>query len=94
MRGLGPDVVSMVGPTGIELLDFFYFCGSFLLIIFCVCHAVLYVHCSLVDTCWEKANLLALLHLMFFYCFCGVLGQVWYMIVSNPDLCLLPYLRI
>ena len=22
---------------------------------------------------------------------CGVLGQVWYLIVSIPDLCLLPY---
>ena len=49
------------------------------------------VHCSFVDTCWEKANLLALLYVMFFLCFCGDLGQVWYMIVSNPDLCRLPY---
>ena len=24
MRGLGPDVVSVVGPTGVELLSFFY----------------------------------------------------------------------
>ena len=24
MRGLGPDVVSVVGPTGVQLLDFFY----------------------------------------------------------------------
>ena len=31
-----------------------------------------------------------------FLCFAtfpyGVLGQVWYLIVSNPDFCLLPYL--
>ena len=30
-----------------------------------------------------------------FLCFvtfqCGVLGQVWYLIVSIPDLCILPY---
>ena len=34
----------------------------------------------------------------FFLCFlflsCGVLGQVWYLIVSVPDLCLLPYLQM
>ena len=30
-----------------------------------VCHAGLSVHCSLVATCWERANLLALLYAMF-----------------------------
>ena len=50
--------------------------------------------CFLV-TCWERADFLALL--------CGVkllvrhfpiviLGQVWYLIVSIPDLCTLTYL--
>ena len=35
---------------------------------------------------------------MMFYCFffvsfpCGILGQVWYLIVSFPDLCYLSYL--
>ena len=24
MRGLGPDVVSVVGPMGVQMLDFFY----------------------------------------------------------------------
>ena len=24
MRGIGPDVVSVVGTTGVQLLDFFY----------------------------------------------------------------------
>ena len=52
------------------------------------------VHCSLVVTCWEKANLLALLYAVFnvFFCHffpCGVVGQVWYLNVSIPDLCLL-----
>ena len=53
------------------------------------------VHCSLVITCWKRANLLALLYVMFYYIFatfpCGVLGQVWFLIVSIPDLCLLTY---
>ena len=34
------------------------FCGSFLLFVFHVCHAVLSVPCSLVVTCWERADLL------------------------------------
>ena len=42
-----------------------------------------------------RANLLALLYMMFSCVFdtfqCGVLGQVWYLIISIPDLCLLPY---
>ena len=62
------------------------FCQSFLLFMFCFCHAVLSVHCS---------YLLALLFVMFFMCFVtfpfGVLGQAWYLIVSIPDVCLLPY---
>ena len=67
----------------------------FLLFMFRVCHAVLYVHCSLVDTCWERANLLAVWLVIFSCVFvtlpCGVLGQVWNLIVSIPDPCILPY---
>ena len=56
---------------------------------FRVWHAFLSVHCSLVITCWERAGLLALLYGTF-HCvtvtfLCGVLGQVWYLIVSIPD---------
>ena len=62
---------------------------------FRVCHAFLSVHCNLVVTCWEMADLLALLHVMFYCVFvtfpCGVLDQVWYLIVSIPDRCLLTY---
>ena len=62
---------------------------------FRVCHAFLSVHCSLVVTCWERADLLALLYVMFYCVFvtvlCGVLGQVWCLIVSIPYLCLLSY---
>ena len=61
----------------------------------CVYHAVLYVPSSLLVTCWERADILALLYTMFSCVFVtvpyGVLGQVWYLIVSIPDLCLLPY---
>ena len=49
---------------------------------FRACHVVLSIHCSLVVACLEKANLLALLYVMFSFVFitfsCGVLGQVWY----------------
>ena len=45
-----------------------------------------------------KADLLALLCVMFRCVFvtfpCGVLGQVWYLIVSIPDLCLLYFNKL
>ena len=37
-----------------------FFSGPFLLFMFCVFHAVLSVHCSLVATCWERVDLLSL----------------------------------
>ena len=53
----------------------------------CLCYAVMSVPCSLVITCWESADLLALLCVMDVSCIFvtvsyGVPGQVWYMIVS------------
>ena len=53
------------------------------------------VHCCCVVACWERADLLALV--VDIYCIfvtfpCGNLGQVWYLIVSFSDLCLLSYL--
>ena len=61
-----------------------------------VCHTVLSVPCSLVVTCWQRADLLALLYMMFSCVFvifqCGVLCQVCRdLIVSIPDFCLLTY---
>ena len=55
----------------------------------CVGHAFASVHCLL-----EKADLLALVRDV--YCVlslspCGILGQVWYLIVSITDLCRLSY---
>ena len=64
----------------------------------CLCYTVLSVPCSLVITCWERADLLAHLCVMFScvfvtfqYC---VPGQVYYLDVSIPDLCILPYFAI
>ena len=55
------------------------------------------VSCSLVVTCWERADLLALLYVMFSCVFVtfphAVLDQVWYLIVSIPDISCLPYLK-
>ena len=74
----------------------FYFCGSFLLLYFVfVYHTGLSVPYSLVVTCWEWADFSALLYVMFSCVFvafpCGVLDQVWYLIVLIPDLCIIPY---
>ena len=46
---------------------FTYFYVSSLLFMFYMYHAFLSVHCSLVFTCWEWANILILLCLMFFF---------------------------
>ena len=58
---------------------------------FRVCHAILTVHCSRVVTCCERANLLAFLYAMF-SCVFVTFGLCVYLIVSIPDLCLLPHL--
>ena len=64
---------------------------------FRVCHVFLSGYCSLVVDCWERANLLALLCVMFYCGFvtfpCCVLGQAWKLIVSFPYLCLLTYFK-
>ena len=60
----------------------------------CVSHAFVSVHCCHVITCWERADLLALVDDVYcnFATFpCGILGQVWYLIVSFPDLRRLSY---
>ena len=52
------------------------------------------VYMCYVVTCWERADLLALVCGVFLWV-ChfpiGILGQVWYLIVSIPDLCTLTY---
>ena len=76
----------------------YFFCTSFVdhlcFFVSCVSYAFESVHCCLVVTCWERADLLALVgdvYCIFVTFPCGILGQVWYLIVSFPDLCLLSY---
>ena len=47
------------------------------------------VYTCFVVTCWERADLLALVCGVYFPI--GILGQVWYLIVSIPDHCTLTY---
>ena len=52
------------------------------------------VYMCLVVTCWEWADLMALVGgVLLWACHfpIGILGQVWYLIVSIPDLCTLTY---
>ena len=53
-----------------------------------------FVYMCLVVTCWERADLLALVcgvQLWGFHFPIGILGQVWYLIVTIHDLCTLTY---
>ena len=59
----------------------------------CLYYVVLSVPCSLVTICWERANIFVLLCVMFPCVFVtfpyGASGQVWYLIVSILEICLL-----
>ena len=50
------------------------------------------VYVCFVVTCWERANLLALVCGVCDFSI-GILGHVWYLIVSIPDLCTLSYFK-
>ena len=54
----------------------------------CDFHAFASVHCCLAVTCLERAGLLSLVcDVCVFVTFpCGILRQVWYLILSIPDL--------
>ena len=56
----------------------------------CLCFTVLSVRCSIFITCWERIDLLPLLCVLGAFPYV-VLGQMWYLIVSIPDLCLSLY---
>ena len=63
----------------------------------CVSNAFASVRCCLVVTYWDRADLLALVgdvYCSFVTFSCDILGQVWYLIVLFPDLCLLSYFNI
>ena len=67
-----------------------------MLSMYCVCHAFVSVHCCLVVTCWERADLLALVCDVYcdFVTFpFGILGLVWYLIVLIPDPCHFSYFQ-
>ena len=58
----------------------------------CFSQAVVSVHCCLVVTCWGRADLFTLVgdvYCMFVTFPCVILGQVRYLSVSFPGLCLL-----
>ena len=60
----------------------------FVSLLFHVC--LYYTDLSIVITCWDRTDLLALLCVIFPWVFVtspyGVSGPVWYLIVSIPDL--------
>ena len=45
-------------------------------------------------TCWERADLLFVVSAVSCHFPIGILGQVWYLIVSIPDLCTLTYFDV
>ena len=64
--------------------------GVFLLTFFVIYLSCLSFHCSLVATCCERAGLLYVMFSCVIVTFaCGVLGQVWYLIVWIPEFCFL-----
>ena len=70
----------------------YIFCSSFLFCV-CLCNIVLSVSCSLVVTCWDFLDLLYVMFSCVFVTFpYGILGQVLYLIISIPDLCLLTFI--
>ena len=59
-------------------------------------HLLASVYMCLVVTCWERADLLALVcgvQLEVCHFSIGILVQVWYLIVSISDLCTLTYFK-
>ena len=56
----------------------------------CASQAFASVHCCPVVTCWERAVLLAFVgdvYCIFVIFPSVILGQLWYLMVSFPDLC-------
>ena len=70
------------------------FCNLYFTFVFIMLSCLV---CSIVITCWERADILAHLCVLFSCVFVtltyGVSGHVWYLIVSIPDHCLLLYFK-
>ena len=63
----------------------------------CVSHGFASVHCCFVVACWKRADLLALVgdvYCIFVTFPFDILGQVWHLVVSFPDLCLISYFEL
>ena len=75
----------------------YFFSGSFMFFsVLCLLRLCASVYMSLVVTCRERAYLYALVcGVQLWVCHfpIGTLGQVWYLIVSIPDLCTLTYFK-
>ena len=74
----------------------YFFCRSFMFL-FCLMFAMSLcpsVYMCFVVTCWERADLLALVCGVYLWVnnfLIGILCWVWYLIISTPDLCTLTY---
>ena len=89
--GLSPPVFFFTGCFNAVLL-LWIIC----VFVSCVSHDFASVHCCLVVTRWERADLLALVgdvYCIFVTFQSGILGQVWYFIISFLDLCRLSYFK-
>ena len=73
----------------------YFFCGSFVLFLLYVCHAFASVHnAALWSPAWKGLTswiLFVMFNCVFVTFPCGILVQVWYLIVSISDLCCLSY---
>ena len=68
----------------------YFFCGSFVLFMICVCCAYASVHCCLVVAWGDRIGILTLVCDVYCYFVSFpfiMLGQMWYLIVSIPNPC-------
>ena len=77
---------------GTSFVDLLCFCS--VLCLLCFVHVCLYVLCGhLLGKCWPLGSRLWCLMWVCHFPI-GILGQVWYLIVSIPDLCTITYFWI
>ena len=90
--GLSPPVTYFTDRSKAVLLLWVFY--VFVCLVFAM-HLCASVYMCLVVTCWERAVLLALVcGIKLWVCHfpIGILGHVWYLILSIPNLCTLTYL--
>ena len=64
-----------VGAMKLTVSRRYFFCGSFVLFMSCVCYTFASDQCCLVVTCWERADLLAVVYDV---CLCFCHFPMWY----------------